>query len=162
MKLSVECYMLPLAHCMMGLTPGPCDLPAHTYSAIHVSNGGHNGILPACTIIHIKHYIMYAKQSEKKNEKCSNETDREYYAESRMNNNRLIPCCPFHLSGASREKSAEGAAVGGAGVTKFGGGTESSRCQPEMSHYSTPELPVKENHNWSTIFCHVSFSISIS
>lgn len=105
---------------------------------------------------------MYAKQSEKKNEKCSNETDREYYAESRMNNNRLIPCCPFHLSGASREKSAEGAAVGGAGVTKFGGGTESSRCQPEMSHYSTPELPVKENHNGSTIFCHVSFSISTS
>lgn len=34
---------------------------------------------------------MNAKQSGKKNEKCSNEMDREYYAESRMNNNRLIP-----------------------------------------------------------------------
>lgn len=31
------------------------------------------------------------QNSLKKNEKCSNETDHEYYAESRMNNNRLIP-----------------------------------------------------------------------
>lgn len=53
------------------------------------------------------------------NERCSNEMNHEYYAESRMNSNRLIPAALSTQIKQSRAKSTEGAGVGKAGVTKL-------------------------------------------